>query len=196
MDAEQAKLQPAPAPIPDSYWVLPGKLLAGEYPGAKKEAEARVKLRLFREAGVSFFLDLTEAGELAPYAQLLDEAGGGGASGGEAGGPAGERAAHPPTVHCRRPIPDLGTPSPEQVRRILDTVDAALSEGHCVYIHCWGGIGRTGTVVGCFMVRHGMFGPQALAEIERLRAGTPDGWKRSPETPEQRERVRSWLPGA
>ena len=34
-----------------------------------------------------------------------------------------------------------------------------------VYVHCWGGIGRTGTTVGCWFVRHGRTGDQALAEI-------------------------------
>ena len=53
-------------PIPDAYWVVPGRLLAGEYPGAKMDAEARRKLRLFLGAGVNFFLDLTEEAELAP----------------------------------------------------------------------------------------------------------------------------------
>lgn len=49
--------------IPDSYWVIPGRLLVGEYPGHKEEAEALVKLRHFCETVVTLFFDLTEAGE-------------------------------------------------------------------------------------------------------------------------------------
>jgi hypothetical protein len=30
-------------PIPDSYWVWPGRVLAGEYPGSKHDADARKK---------------------------------------------------------------------------------------------------------------------------------------------------------
>ncbi len=61
-------------PIPDSYWLVPGKLLAGEYPGAQAEAEARMKLRAFLDAGVTCFLDLTEEDEgLRPYSPLLRE---------------------------------------------------------------------------------------------------------------------------
>ena len=37
---------------------------------------------------------------------------------------------------------------------VLDAIDIALCEGHGVYIHCWGGVGRTGTVVGCWLKRH------------------------------------------
>jgi protein-tyrosine phosphatase len=37
------------------------------------------------------------------------------------------------------PIPDGGTPTVEEMARILDTIDAALEETYIVYIHCWGG---------------------------------------------------------
>lgn len=160
--------------------MIPGRLLAGEYPGAQADAEARRKLRLFLDAGITFFLDLTEPGELVPYASLLQE----------------EAAARRIAVeHHRMPIPDLGTPAPAEVMRILDTIDAAIQAGHRVYVHCWGGIGRTGTIIGCYLVRHGMTGLQALAELARLRQGTPDAWRASPETPEQRARVRDWPVG-
>jgi hypothetical protein len=174
-------LQPLNPPIPDAYWVAPGQFLAGEYPGAKDAAATRRKLRLFLDAGFTFFLDLTEEGEpLAPYAPaLLEEA----------------AARYLAVEHCRMPIPDLSTPQPAEVTRILDTIDAAIAAGRRVYVHCWGGIGRTGTIVGCYLVRHGQTGDQALAEIARRRQGTPDDYKVAPETHDQRERVRNWLVG-
>lgn len=169
-------------PIPDSYWVIPGKLLAGEFPGAPTEAGARDKLASLFDAGVTCFLDLTEAGEynLRPYwptAQALAQ------------------ARDHSVEHHRLPIRDLSTPSVESMRFILDQVDAALTNGACVYLHCFGGIGRTGTVVGCYLVRHGMTPEAALAEIATRRQGTPDGDKRSPETEPQRAFVRSWQSG-
>jgi hypothetical protein len=173
-------LQSIDPPIPDAYWVVPGHLLAGEYPGAKDAAAARRKLRLFLDAGFTFFLDLTVEGELAPYAPaLLEEA----------------AARHMAVEHCRMPIPDLSTPQPAEVIRILDTVDAAIAASRRVYVHCWGGIGRTGTIVGCYLVRHGLTGDQALAEIARRRQGTPDESRVAPETHDQRERVRNWPQG-
>jgi len=123
-----------PAPIPDFYWVVPGRLCAGEYPGARTNPAARDKLRLFLEAGLTFFLDLTEERELRPYAALLREEA-------EARGMAVE--------HRRMAIRDLGTPAPAETGRMLDAIDAALAAGHRVYVHCYGGIGRTGTIVGC-----------------------------------------------
>jgi protein-tyrosine phosphatase len=79
--------------------------------------------------------------------------------------------------------------------RLLDSLDGALAAGHVVNVHCWGGIGRTGTVIGCYLVRHGMTGRQALAEIARLRSGTPDDWQPPPETPDQSRMVLGWESG-
>ncbi len=166
-------------PIPDSYWVKPNQLLAGEYPRTKDEAESRLKLRRFLEAGVNFFLDLTEPSErgLKPYTAVLQA----------------EASALGQAIEYHRfPIPDLGTPAPAYLAQILDTIDAAVAAGQRVYVHCWGGIGRTGTVVGCYLVRHGLSGPDALAQIAHLRRDTPDGWRESPETPAQRQMVQSW----
>jgi protein-tyrosine phosphatase len=173
-------LQPLNPPIPDAYWVVPSQLLAGEYPGARDAAAARRKLSLFLDGGFTFFLDLTEERELEPYApMLLEEA----------------AARHLAVEHCRMPIPDLSTPQPAEVTRILDTVDAAIAAARRVYVHCWGGIGRTGTIVGGYLVRHGLTGDQALAEIARRRQGTPDEYRVAPETHDQRERVRNWPQG-
>lgn len=171
---------PSP-PIPDSYWVIPGRLCAGEYPGAKEPAEARRKLRLFLDAGFTFFLDLTEERELASYAALLQE----------------EAATRGMAVeHCRMPIRDLGTPTLAETKRMLDTIDAALAAGRRVYVHCFGGIGRTGTIAGCYRVRHGLTGREALVELERLRRGTPKASRVSPEMRGQWRRVQRWPIGA
>jgi protein-tyrosine phosphatase len=77
---------------------------------------------------------------------------------------------------------------------ILVAIEQAVAEGDVVYIHCWGGIGRTGTVVGCHLVRRGRSGEAALAEVDRLwRAMAKAAWKaRSPETDEQADWVRRW----
>ncbi len=78
---------------------------------------------------------------------------------------------------------------------ILNQIDEWLIRGKTVYVHCFGGVGRTGMVVGCYLVRKGMAAPQALLRIAELRHGIPDGWKRSPETDEQIEFVMNWRPG-
>jgi len=62
---------PSPGPIPCSYWLIEGKLLAGEYPGTYIEAETREKLTKFLEAGIRTFINLTEERELTRYDDVL-----------------------------------------------------------------------------------------------------------------------------
>lgn len=155
--------------VPDSYWVVPRRLLAGAYPGARDAADAEARVARFLEAGVTMFVDLTEAGELAPYALLL---------------PDGVRT-------IRKAVQDFSCPRPGEMDRILDLIDAELESGETVYVHCRGGLGRTGTVVGCWLVRHGMHGEQALEWIATVRRDAPGG-ARSPETDEQRRFILGW----
>ena len=54
-----------PGPLPDSYWVQPGRLLAGPYPGTREKRHALLA------AGAAFFLDLTKEGELETKLYLL-----------------------------------------------------------------------------------------------------------------------------
>ena len=162
-----------PRPIENCYWVVPGKLLAGEYPRNLDEASSRVKLAQLTEAGVAAFIDLTEADDhLEPYDHLLD-----GAS------------------HERFAIRDVSVPaSPEVTRDALDAIDGHLEAGRMVYVHCWGGVGRTGTIIGCWLARHhGESGDAALERLQDLWRANPKSRRRcSPETEAQREYVRGW----
>jgi protein-tyrosine phosphatase len=81
------------------------------------------------------------------------------------------------------------------MKAILDHIDRAITYEKMVYVHCWGGIGRTGTVVGCYLVRHGLSGPEALERLQILRRETAKWWRSSPETDEQRAMILSWQIG-
>ncbi len=167
----------AALPLPNSYWVLPARLLAGEHPvGATVEA-TRARFTALLEAGVNSFIDLTPEGEMPAYEAVL-----------------------PLTVdYLRRPIRDHGLPAERvQMREILDHVRAALTAKKIVYLHCRAGIGRTNLVVGCLLVERGLSGAEALVELNRLwkQSARAAQWPAVPETPEQTEYVRNWPPVA
>ena len=127
---------------------------------------------------MTFFLDLTEEDEgLEPYALLLQEE-------------AIKRDQK--VVHRRLPITDLDVPTTEQMSEIQQTIATALEAGQTIYVHCWGGVGRTGTVLGCYLVEQEVSVAEALTEIQRRRRKTVDGWKKSPETQAQVDFVKSW----
>lgn len=169
-------------PFPDSYWVLPGLLLAGEYPYAKEPAAGEQKLAALLDVGIRLSIDLTEAGEynLRPYAlAFLAQA----------------QKRQLQVLHQRFPIPDGGIPSLAQMQAILARIDQALADSTPAFVHCFGGIGRTGTVIGCYLVQHGYSPAQALTQIAAWRAGTPDEHRPAPETAAQVQFVQAWPPG-
>jgi protein-tyrosine phosphatase len=155
--------------------------MAGEYPGSIQGTEARGKLFWLLEQQIDIFVDLTEAGEsdLIPYTQLLLE---------EA------VQFHKAVMYKRMPIRDFSAPSQKEIVEILDVIDAALSADQNVYLHCFGGKGRTGMVVGCYLARHGLPGKKALERIQELRSKIKDAG-RSPETEGQKRMVLEWNKG-
>ena len=173
-------------PFARSYWVMPGKILAGVFPDVWSDDTAALTLRALLHAGIRTTLNLTEEGETNQGLPLPDYTGLFAKFAAEIG----------VEVACeRRPIHDFDVPSVADLRDTLDVVDAAVAAGKPVYIHCRGGWGRTGTVVGCYLVRHGLANPgDALAELQRLR-DTQGQIGDSPQTDGQRDMVRSWRAG-
>lgn len=166
-------------PFPRSYWVLPGRFLAGEYPGSALLHEAYEKTRSLLNLDINTFIDLTMDDHLDPYEPILRR----------------EAFRQQKTYrYIKYGFRDMSTPSRRDMKNILNAIDAEIELDHNLYVHCWGGIGRTGTVVGCFLARHGITGQAALDEIGRLRLAVP-GSRESPETDEQRRMVLNWGAG-
>ncbi len=176
------------SPLTGAYWVLPGRLLAGPYPGAPTWGETRARLEALLRAGVGGVLRLTQAHEaryqmrahVAYEMELLALA----------------RARRRPLAIHRFPLLRGLAPERRALAAILDGLDLALAGGRIVYLHCWSGTGRSGMVAGCHLVRHDLASPdRALERLEELRrlAGLESG--RTPELAGQRRLVRAWRPG-
>jgi len=88
------------------------------------------------------------------------------------------------------PIVDMCAPNTSWMRlwaregrQIIDV----LSEGASIFIHCKGGLGRTGTVAACLLIESGMRASDAMRAVRAARRGTI-------ETQDQEDFVLSYTP--
>jgi len=166
----------------DAYWVEESRLMAGPYPGKPTEAKAVETLEELAKAGVTHFVDLTfpkgvDTDHLEPYEHLLERL--------------------PPETrpgYSRHSIKDLNVPSQKLMEEILSDIGRLISAGEVPYVHCWGGVGRTGTVVACYLINSGMTPNEALDFLVSQREGLERGHRPSPETSSQERFVRNWSP--
>ena len=172
-------------PFHRSYWALPGQLVAGCYPGHPDSARRDEKLAGLVRAGVTLVVNLMEADEkdhqgraFAGYAEsflALSHASG-------------------RTARVERfAIRDQSVPTVEFMRTILAAIDAEIAAGGAVFVHCWGGKGRTATVVGCYLRQYR--GEAAEAVLEKLRALTAharESFWPTPQCAEQCQFITDW----
>lgn len=157
------------------WWILEKRLLAGGYPYNPGIDDSEFFLRQLLANGINAFIDLTEEDELTHYQPLL------------------KKLTNRDVLYRRFEIQDFSVPSLETMQTIVDYLNNLLAEGKNVYLHCRGGIGRTGTVAGCWLRNRGMSGEQALAEVAKCFAqSNASRYTQSPETDEQRQMVLNY----
>lgn len=129
---------------------LPGKRGAStRYPGHTYRRDAARDLASMRDLGVVLLVLLVEDDELARWSDP-DLVAVGTAAG----------------LDVRRyPIRDGSAPTADLMSRIQADIDAGRARGD-VAVACMGGVGRTGTVAACALVRTGV---DANAAIDRVR---------------------------
>lgn len=183
--SKEEKVEQYTVPFDRCYWVVPGKLMAGCYPGGLHKDEARSKLQGMIDHGIRHVVSLMEADEtdhaghaFISYEPLMQSLA---VDAGKA------------VTFARFPIQDLSTPTADEMVAILDHIDRKIDASIPTYIHCWGGKGRTGTVVGCYLARHGRAtGEGALQLVQELRKDVADAHQSSPENDRQKRMVTSW----
>jgi len=166
--------------------VLDDTFLAGAYPGRPDPADHRERIHLLFNGGMRTFINLQEENETnnsgVPFVRYDNEL----------RRIARERVQQ--IAHLRFPIPDGGTTSVDRMRCILDAIDLSLSASRPVYVHCFGGMGRTGTTVCCWLLRHGHVNrDHVLSVLTQLRQADKEraNWK-APENEKQELFVLNW----
>jgi hypothetical protein len=175
-------------PLLGSYWVLQNLVLAGEYPGVSDAEMTFKRLQALMAGGIRTFIDLTDEGEInedakpiPPYRSILREL---------------SEKERIQVTYANIPIEDRGVPSPWTMRCILDVIDRSIEDENSAYVHCWAGRGRTGTVVGCYLKRHGIAqDADVIQKIAYLRRKVPSAKETSPHTKEQIRMVTNWKKG-
>jgi len=173
-------------PAERTYWVVQNKLLAGAYPGQSNPTQHLARLQALYDAGIRTFINLQEEDETnnagKPFIRYDDDL--------------REIALrrNDAVAHLRFPILDGGTTSVDRMRSILDAIDLSLAASRAVYVHCFGGMGRTGTTICCWLLRHRHVDrSNVLAVLTRLRQADKAraDWK-APENANQESFVLNW----
>lgn len=140
-------------PAPDEFsWVEKPVLAGFARPAAFEE------LTWLREQGIQLLLSLSEAPVRRDW---VNDAG---------------------LFSMHIPIEDMHAPSQKQLDLCLSAIEKARSNQMGVGVHCGAGLGRTGTVLACYLITKNMSARDAIAQIRKLRPG-------SVETPEQEEAI-------
>jgi atypical dual specificity phosphatase len=136
-------------------WLYPDRLLACGYPWG---ADGLASLA---ERGIALVVNLHERGHDP------------------------ERLARCGLTEVHLPVPDFMAPTEDQLARGVHAISRALVAGQRVAVHCAAGLGRTGTLLACYLVSTGLEPSAAIARVRTVRPG-------SVETSEQQAAVEAF----
>ncbi|MDQ2906201.1 MAG: dual specificity protein phosphatase family protein [Ktedonobacteraceae bacterium] len=141
--------------VPNFSWVVENRLAGASYPGSEDA------IALLRKLGVRALLSLAE--EPLPVDLLRKY-----------------------EIHREHlPLADFTAPTLDEVERAITSIDSFLTHGLPVAVHCGAGLGRTGTILTCYLVSQGSSAREASEQVRMKRPG-------SIETPEQEAVIEAY----
>ena len=126
-------------------WLIPNQLAACRGPRSIDD------LRFLKASGVDCLIRLADIDETMVTSKDVADAG---------------------LMDYHDPVPDYCPPSQAQLDRLVQYIDEKIKEGKRVAVSCRAGVGRTGTVLACYLIYKGWDYQSALAEVRSNRPGS------------------------